>query len=74
MVFEKRKSYKRKKIRIPSEEKKYKGGGKDFINFSILPCDILLFFCITFTYRAILPDILILNRQTGNFAYFQYSI
>ncbi|MFB0521119.1 MAG: hypothetical protein ACETWD_06775, partial [Desulfatiglandales bacterium] len=25
---------------------------------------------LTFTYKAILPNILILNRQTGNFAYF----
>jgi len=40
MVFEKRKSYKKKKIRIPSEEIKYKAGGKDFSNFFILPCDI----------------------------------
>jgi hypothetical protein len=30
--------------------------------------------CRTFTYKAILPDILILNRQTGKFACFQYLI
>jgi hypothetical protein len=28
----------------------------------------------TFTYKAILPDILILNKETGKFACFQYSI
>jgi hypothetical protein len=28
----------------------------------------------TFTYKANLPDILILNRQIGKFACFQYTI
>ena len=34
----------------------------------------IFFYGPTFTYKANLPDILILNKQTGKFTCFQYSI